>query len=143
VKISTKGRYALRLAIDVARWGTTEPVSLTETAERQGISVKYLEQIARKMTHAGIIQSTRGAHGGYQFARPTDQVTAGDILRVCEGGTAPVACLEDDFGLCPRRGECETISFWEGLDQAIENYVDSVSIADLVANSVHSGDNAC
>lgn len=122
----------MRLAIDVVRSQVDGPVSLREVAERQGISVKYLEQLAGQMTRAGLMRSTRGAHGGYTLARPADKVTAGDILRVCEGGTAPVACLEDDYGICPHRNACETISFWEGLDAAIERYVDSVTLADLV-----------
>lgn len=132
MKISTKGRYALRLAIDVAQQQGKGPVSLRESAQRQGISVKYMEQLATQMTHGGLLKSTRGAHGGYRLARPIDQITAGDILRVCEGGTAPIACLEDDYGICPRRGSCETIAFWEGLDEVIEKYVDGVTLEDLV-----------
>lgn len=136
MKISTKGRYALRLAIDVAQQQDKGPVSLRESSKRQGISVKYMEQLASQLTHGGVLQSTRGAHGGYSLAKPADQITAGDVLRLCEGGTAPVACLENDFGVCPRRNECETIAFWEGLDKVIEDYVDSVTLADLVASPV-------
>lgn len=136
MKISTKGRYALRLAIDVARRQSEGPVSLRETSERQGISVKYLEQLAGQLTRGGILASTRGAHGGYTLAKEAEHITAGDVLRVCEGGTAPVACLEEDYGVCPRRGECETIAFWEGLDNAIEAYVDGVTLADLSTERV-------
>lgn len=132
MKISTKGRYALRLAIDVAQQSNKGPVSLRETAERQGISLKYMEQLAAQMTHGGLLNSTRGARGGYSLAGDAKDITAGDILRVSEGGTAPVACLEDDFGICPYRDACETITFWEGLDRAIEAYVDSVTLSDLV-----------
>lgn len=136
MKISTKGRYALRLAIDVAQQQDKGPVSLRESSKRQGVSVKYMEQLASQLAHGGVLQSTRGAHGGYSLAKPANQITAGDVLRLCEGGTAPVACLEDDFGVCPRRSECETIVFWEGLDKVIEDYVDSVTLADLVASPV-------
>lgn len=90
MKISTKGRYALRLAIDVAQQEGNGPVSLRESSERQGISVKYLEQLAGQMTRSGVLISTRGARGGYSLGKPADQITAGDILRVCEGGTAPL-----------------------------------------------------
>lgn len=135
MKISTKGRYALRLAIDVARYGTAGPVSLRESAERTAISAKYLEQLAGQLVHGGVFESRRGAHGGYILARPADEITAGEVLRLSEGGTAPVACLEDDFGICPMRDECETIGFWEGLDKAIEAYVDSKTLADLANDS--------
>ena len=131
MKISTKGRYALRLAIDVARWQDKGPVSLREASKRQNISIKYLEQLARQMVSANILHSIRGAHGGYVLAKEAIDITAGDILRACEGGTAPVACLEDDFGVCPRRNECETIQFWEGLDDVIETYVNSKTLAEI------------
>lgn len=133
MKISTKGRYALRLAMDVAAHASQGPVALREISERTGISAKYLEQLAGQLVHGSVFTSTRGAHGGYSLTRPAEDITAGEILRLSEGGTAPVACLEDDFGICPMRDECDTIAFWTGLDKAIEEYVDSVSLADLVA----------
>ncbi len=132
MKISTKGRYALRLAIDIAAHESAGPVSLREASGRTGISVKYLEQLASVMAKNGILTSTRGAHGGYHLADKPQTYTAGDILRVSEGSTAPVACLDDDFGICPRRSECETIEFWEGLERAIDDYMDSVTLADLL-----------
>ncbi len=133
MKISTKGRYALRLSIDVAQQQEGGPVSLREASQRQNISAKYLEQLASQLMRAGILSSVRGAHGGYKLAKEPADVTAGDILRASEGSTAPVACLEDGFGVCPMRDQCTTISFWEGLDAAIESYVDSVTLADLAA----------
>ena len=132
MKISTKGRYALRMAIDVARNQQYGPVSLREVSERQDISLKYLEQLARALSKGKVLKSTRGAHGGYSLARDPHDITAGDILRCSEGGTAPVACLEDDYGVCPMREECATIAFWEGLDRMIEDYVDGVTLAALV-----------
>ena len=132
MKISTKGRYALRLAIDVARNQEFGPVSLREVSKRQQISLKYLEQLARSLSNGQILKSTRGAHGGYSLAREPHDITAGDILRCSEGSTAPVACLEDDFGICPMRNECDTIAFWEGLDRVIEDYVNGVTLASLL-----------
>ncbi|MEF9842041.1 MAG: Rrf2 family transcriptional regulator [Raoultibacter sp.] len=130
--ISTKGRYALRMVIDFARQGEEACVPLREVAERQGISVKYLEQLASLLIQADILRSVRGPHGGYVLIRPPEETNVGDILRAAEGSCAPVACLEADFGICPRRSECETFSFWEGLDKVIEAYVDGVTVADLV-----------
>ena len=132
MKISTKGRYALRMMIAIAEKEDDSLTTLREVAESQAISVKYLEQLVGRLTNAGLLVGHRGIHGGYSLAKPAEQITAGDILRASEGGTAPVACLEDDFGICPRRGECETIQFWMGLDKVIEDYVDSVTLADLV-----------
>lgn len=133
--ISTKGRYALRLMIDIAEQGSQARVPLREVAERQGISIKYLEQLAGSLVRAGLLKSMRGARGGYVLTRSAEEMTAGDVLRAAEGSCAPVACLEDDFGICPRRGECNTITFWEGLDKTIEEYVDGVSLGDLVKKS--------
>ena len=139
MKISTKGRYALRLAIDVAQQQGAGPVALRESAERQNISLKYLEQLASHLVHAGVLNSSRGAHGGYVLAKDASDLTAGDVLRASEGSTAPVACLEEGFGVCPLRDQCATIGFWEGLDAAIEQYVDSVSLADLAASPTVEG----
>ena len=140
MKISTKGRYALRLAIDVAQQQDAGPVSLREAAERQAISVKYLEQLAGQLLRADILASSRGAHGGYRLARDASEITAGDVIRASEGSTAPVACLEEGFGICPMRERCTTINFWVGLDKAIEDYVDSVTIAELAAQPAVEGD---
>ena len=131
MRISTKGRYGLRLSIDVAQWQDSGPVSLREVSERQNISIKYLEQLAGLLVKGDILQSTRGARGGYMLARDAADISAGDVLRSSEGSTAPVACLEDGYGICPMRSKCHTIAFWEGLDDVIENYVDSVTLADL------------
>ena len=134
MKISTKGRYALRLMIDVAVHGGEEFVSLKDVAARQGISMKYLEQIVVQLSRAGFVISTRGAQGGYQLARHPSEYTVGDILRITEGSLAPVACLEHEPVDCPRVDECITLSFWRGLYDAINNYVDSVTLEDLVNN---------
>ncbi|MGN0302317.1 MAG: RrF2 family transcriptional regulator [Anaerotardibacter sp.] len=132
--ISTKGRYALRLMIDLARQGKDAKTPLREVSQRQGISVKYLEQLVSSLVSAGLLKSVRGAHGGYVIVRPFDEITAGDILRAAEGSTAPVACLEEGTQhVCLRRHECETIAFWAGLERAIDEYVDSVKLSDLIA----------
>ena len=104
--VSTKGRYALRLAVDVARHEDEGNVSLREVSEREGISLKYLEQLARDLVRAGVFRSARGKGGGYSLARECADVTAGDVLRAVEGDTAPVACLELERGGSPRaRGQ--------------------------------------
>ena len=131
MKVSTKGRYALRLMISIAEKGEGSVTTLREVSEEQSISVKYLEQLVSALTCAGLLQGHRGAHGGYSLARPAGEITAGDVIRASEGGMAPVACLEDGFGLCPRADFCETLSFWKGLDEVIDAYLDGVSLADL------------
>lgn len=140
MKISTKGRYALRLMIEIGRKEGESLTTLREVAEQQGISMKYLEQLVGNLTKAGLIVGHRGIHGGYSLARDAHEITAGDVLRASEGGTAPVACLEDEAPECPRRTTCDTIDFWEGLDTVIEDYVDSVTIADLVNQSNSNSD---
>jgi Rrf2 family protein len=134
MKTSSKARYALYLVVDIARSQGLGPVPLREAAERQGISVKYLEQIAAELGKAGYLQSVRGAQGGYLLARPAEDISAGDIMRAAEGGFLPVLCLDDDNGadVCPRQGQCcSTAAFWAGLRLAINGYIDGVSIAQL------------
>ena len=133
MKVSSKGRYALRMMIDLARNYNGEWIALKDVSERQGISVKYLEQIVTNLTKTGMLLSSRGPSGGYMLARPAEKYTAGEILRVIEGNLAPVACLENDAVACTRRCECPTIKFWEGLNKTISDYVDSVTLADLAS----------
>ena len=129
--ISSKGRYALRLMIYIAAFGDEEgKIALREVAEREDISLKYLEQLVRPLMQAGLLKSVRGKGGGYMLARPADEIRAGDILRAAEGTTAPVAC-EGIEGACRRADLCSTVKFWTGLDTVIEQYVDSVTLADL------------
>ena len=129
--ISTRGRNALRLMLDIAQQPGESPVSLSSVSERQLISTKYLEQIVSPLVKAGLLTSVRGANGGYLLARPAEQITTGDILRTGEGNLAPVACLLTDEE-CPRASACDTLPFWKGLDDAITAYIDSVTLADLV-----------
>lgn len=134
MKISSKGRYALRMMIDIAQHNTGEWISLKDISERQGISVKYLEQIVTNLTKSGLLISSRGAQGGYMLAKSPDKYTVGQILRAVEGNLAPVACLETDVNQCERLSICPTIGFWEGFYNVINNYVDSVTLQDLASS---------
>lgn len=135
MKISTKGRYALRLMIDLAQHDKDGFVSLKDIAERQEISVKYLEQIVTVLCKIGFLKSLRGSQGGYKLAKAPEEYTVGDILRVTEGDLAPVACLEDEHNQCLRYPICNTISFWKGLYDTVNKYVDSVTLADLLKST--------
>lgn len=135
MKISTKGRYALRVMLDLAIYDTGEFIPLKAIAERQGITVKYLEQIVPLLNKAGYLKSSRGNNGGYRLAKDPKEYTAGDILRITEGSIAPVACLEDEPNQCERKEFCMTLPFWQGLYNVINDYVDSVTLEDLVEES--------
>ena len=133
MKISTKGRYALRLMIDLAQHDAAGYIPLRDISKRQQISAKYLEQIVVQLSRAGFVMSTRGAQGGYQLARQPSEYTVGDILRITEGPLVPVACLEHDPVECVRADECITLDFWRGLYDVVNRYVDSVTLEDLVS----------
>ena len=134
MKISTKGRYALRLMIDLAQHDAGGYIPLRDISRRQEISAKYLEQIVVQLSRAGFVTSTRGAQGGYQLARHPSEYTVGDILRITEGSLAPVACLEHEPIDCARANECITLDFWRELYNVINQYVDSVTLDELVSN---------
>lgn len=131
--ISSKGRYALRLMIYITAFGEGgQAVSLREVADREHLSLKYLEQLVRPLMQAGFLKSVRGKGGGYLLARPANEVRAGDILRAVEGGaTSTVVDCEGLEGSCFRSDLCTTVKFWSGLDEVIENYVDGVTLEDL------------
>lgn len=132
MKISTKGRYALRLMLDLALNNTGEPVRIKDIAARQEISDKYLEQIISVLNKAGYVKSIRGPQGGYRLAREPEKYTVGMILRLTEGSLAPVPCLEEDVNTCARQESCVTLRLWQMLDEAISGVVDKVTLADLV-----------
>lgn len=131
MKISTRGRYALRFMIDLAQHDNGEYKALKEISERQGISIKYLEQITSLLSKVGLLQSTRGPQGGYRLAKKPYEYTVAEILRVTEGKLTPVACLDDDVNKCPRLNECKTISLWKGLEKVINDYLESKTLADI------------
>lgn len=137
--ISTKGRYALRVMIDLAEHQSDEFLSLRGIAERQEISEKYLESIIRLLVKARVLDSLRGKGGGYRLKKAPDQYTVGSILRLTEDSLAPVACMEQDAETCSRQGKCRTQSLWQGLNQVINDYLDRVTIADLMEQE-SSGD---
>ncbi|MCL1920860.1 MAG: Rrf2 family transcriptional regulator [Kiritimatiellaeota bacterium] len=132
MRISTKGRYALRLMIDVADHKESGRIPIREIAKRQSMPVKYLEQIAAVLTKSGLLLSVRGANGGYTLARPAEQYQIGEILRLTEGRLAPVACLDADSNPCERQEICPTLNFWKGLQQVVNDYVDSMTLKDLL-----------
>lgn len=132
MKISTKGRYALRVMLDLAINNTGEYIPLKDISERQGITVKYMEQIIPLLKRSGFLKSTRGNNGGYKLSHPAESYTVGDILRAAEGSLVPVACLEDDENQCCRSTVCPTLKFWTGLEKAVNDYVDSVTLQDLL-----------
>lgn len=132
MKISTKGRYAVRVMLDLALHNTGECIKVKEIAARQGISEKYLEQIIAVLNKAGYVKSVRGAQGGYRIAKDPADYTVGMILRLTEGSLAPVACLEEGADICERCDTCETLEVWQELYDAVNKVVDGVTIADLV-----------
>ncbi len=130
--ISTKGRYALRVMIDLAENQKDGYVPLKETAQRQEISEKYLEGILKTLVQQNMLTGVRGKGGGYRLTRPPENYTAGEILRLTEGSLAPVACLEPNAKPCPRMAQCRTLTMWKGLDQIISQYLDGITVADLM-----------
>ena len=133
MKISTKGRYALRLMLDIALYGKDgEPVRIKDIAQRQDLSRKYLEQIIAVLNKAGYVRSIRGPQGGYLLTRLPGDYTVGMILRLTEGSLAPVACVEEDGALCDRLDDCATILVWKKLNEAISSVVDHVTLEDLI-----------
>ena len=132
MKISTKGRYALRMLLDLAEQREQGFVALKEIAERQNISKKYLEQIVPILNRAKVLKTNRGYQGGYQLAKAPDQYTVGMILRLTEGSLAPVVCVEQDPVDCPRSVDCPTLPVWKGLNKVINDYLDSITLQDLL-----------
>ena len=132
LKISTKGRYALRLMLDLAENQADGYVALKDIAERQGISKKYLEQIVPLLNKAGVLRTTRGFQGGYMLAKAPDKYTVGDILRITEGSLAPVACLDYEPNTCEKCDTCATLPIWQGLYGVITDYLDNITLQDII-----------
>ena len=130
--VSTKGRYALRVLIDMAEHQSEDYIPLKEIAQRQEISEKYLESIVKMLVKGGILTGLRGKGGGYRLSGPPEQYTVRDILRLTEGSLAPVSCLEEDAAPCIRQGECRTLAMWRGLNRTISEYLERFTIEDLM-----------
>lgn len=131
MKISTRGRYALRLMIFLAKQEENKVVSLKDISKEEDISLKYLEQIVSILSKQKLILSIRGAKGGYCLLKPAEEYKVGDILKIVEGSICPVACLEDNEN-CSRKGQCSTIKLWKGLDKVISEYLNAYTLKDLV-----------
>lgn len=136
MKISTKGRYALRLLLDIAQNQQDGFVSLKEIAERQEVSKKYLEQIIPLLSRAELLQTSRGYQGGYRLCRAPEDYTVYEILSVAEGGLAPVACLDQPENTCPRAPDCLTLPVWEGLEKTIRDYLRSITLQTILNGKV-------
>ena len=134
--ISTKGRYALRVMLDLAAHADGSYIRLSSMAERQNISEKYLESILVVLSKASLLDALRGKGGGYRLCRPASEYTVSEILQLTEGSLAPVRCLEQGNG-CERAGGCLTLPLWEGLDRVIETYLRSYSLEDVLQKKVH------
>ena len=132
MKISAKSRYALHLMLALAMQEEGCNLSVKTVAESQGISEKYLEQIIPLLVRGGLVRSVRGAKGGYHLTRDPEDCTVGRVLRLTEDSLAPVACLEAGAAPCPRSAECKTLAMWQGLDRVIAEYLDGITLADLV-----------
>lgn len=132
MKISTKGRYAIRLMLDLAQHREDGYVSIKTVAQRQGISEKYLEQIIKLLASKSLVESTRGSQGGYRLTREPKDYTVGEILRVTEGSLAPVACLETDENTCENCMDCVTLEIWQCILDAVNKVVDSITLQYLV-----------
>ena len=132
MKISTKGRYALRMLVDLAEHENCGFVALKDIAERQNISKKYLEQIIPILGKSNILKTIRGSQGGYMLSRSPDKYTVGEILRLTEGSLAPVDCLNQEPNECERSAECATLPVWQGLYRVINEYLERITLQDLI-----------
>ncbi len=132
MKISTRGRYALRFMIDLALQDNGQYTALKDISERQNISIKYLEQITSLLSKFGLLISIRGPQGGYKLAKKPSEYKIAEILRITEGNLAPVSCLESSENLCAKKGICHTLPLWQGLQKVIDDYLNSVTLEDLV-----------
>ena len=138
--ISTKGRYALRVMIDLAEHQADGFVPLKVIAERQEISEKYLESIIKLLVRAKLLNGVRGKGGGYQLTKSPEQYTVGGILRLTEDSLAPVSCLGDGAPTCPRMASCRTLPLWQGLNKVISDYLDNITVADLMQRDGQGND---
>lgn len=141
MKISTKGRYALRMLVDLAEHENCGFIALKDIAKRQGISKKYLEQIVPVLNKTDILMANRGFQGGYKLAQTADKYTVGMILRLTEGSLSPVVCLDQNPVQCERSGECATLPVWQGLYKVIIDYLDQITLQDILDQQKEYGSN--
>ena len=135
--VSTRGRYALRVMLDLAQHRKEGYISLKEVALRQDISMKYLESIIAVLNRAGMVQSLRGKDGGYRLSRPDEEYTVGSILKLTEGSLAPVSCLDPSGATpCDRTTTCLTLPLWKKLDYIIDDYLEGITLADILYNKI-------
>lgn len=132
MKISTRGRYALRLLIDLMLQDKDKYISLKDISTRQDISIKYLEQITSLLTKSGLLISTRGPTGGYKIAKNPEQITVYDVMVATEGSLHSVACLGEVENPCPRKDRCTTLGVWEGLDKVVYDYLSGITLVDAI-----------
>lgn len=132
--VSTRGRYALRVMIDLTQQKSASCVPLRDIADRQEISEKYLESIVKSLTQAGFLEGMRGKKGGYRMTKPADEYSVRSILEAVEGSLAPVACVECEAQECKRAAECPTLPMWTKLNQIIQDYLEQITIQDLAEN---------
>lgn len=132
MKISTKGRYALRMLLDLAEHQNCGFIALKDIAERQNISKKYLEQIIPIFNRSGILKTIRGSQGGYQLAKTPDKYTVGEILRLTEGSLSPISCVEEEQTECERSSDCAMLPVWRGLYKVINEYLDGITLQDIL-----------
>lgn len=140
MKISTKGLLCTPAYVRHCVNDAVEPVRLKDVAERQSISVKYLEQIISQLVRAGYVKSIRGPQGGYRLVKAPKEYTVGMILRQVEGNMVPVACLEDEESGCERQSQCVTLRIWKELDEAMRSVLDKYTLADLMTWQMELGD---
>jgi len=136
MKISTKGRYALRTMIDLGQNSCGELVALKDIADRQQISQKYLEQIVTLLGKAGLVKGMRGSQGGYRLTRASSEYNVAEILEAVEGSLSPVSCLASEENACDRCGCCSTLELWRGLHDVVMNYLTSITLQDMVERAI-------
>ncbi len=129
--ISTRGRYALRILVDLAEHQDVGYITLKQAADRQGISEKYLESIVKDLVRGRFVEGVRGKGGGYRLARPADEINVYEVLQLADGELSPVACLEEGSAPCPRAASCRTLPLWTGLDGVVREYLGGFTVRDL------------
>ena len=132
MKISTRGRYSLRMMLDLAQHYNEEFIALKDISERQDISKKYLEQIVPFLNRSNLLITNRGHMGGYRLAKQPSEITIGEILLSAEGSLCPVSCMDNEPNTCPKKEQCLTLPIWEGLFEVITKYLDSITLQDVI-----------